>query len=70
MALSKKAAVVNRKNCVACGTCVKECPKNALHIYKGCYAEVNTELCIGCGKCIKVCPTGCIATEERGKRHE
>lgn len=24
--------------CVACGVCVKVCPKDAISIYKGCYA--------------------------------
>lgn len=44
--------------CVACGVCVKVCPKNAISIYKGCYAVVDEEQCIGCGICEKNCPAG------------
>ncbi len=44
--------------CVACGVCVKVCPKDAISIYKGCYAVVDEEQCIGCGICEKNCPAG------------
>lgn len=44
--------------CVACGVCVKVCPKDAISIYKGCYAVVDEDLCIGCGICEKNCPAG------------
>ena len=32
----KKLAVPERKICVACGVCLKDCPKEAISIYKGC----------------------------------
>ena len=63
--LSKRVAAVNKKKCVACGTCIKECPKNAISIWRGCYAVIEAAACIGCGKCAKVCPTGCIEVNER-----
>lgn len=63
---SKKYAMVAQKNCVACGTCIGVCPKQAISVYKGCYAQADREVCVGCGKCSKVCPTGCIAMAERG----
>ena len=63
--ISKKYAKVNRENCVACGSCMKECPKAAISIYRGCYAVVNELLCIGCGKCARICPSSCIAAVER-----
>ena len=44
--------------CVACDICEKVCPKDAISIYKGCYALVNEEMCIGCGICEKNCPAG------------
>ena len=65
--LSKRYAIVNKERCVACGACTKECPKEAIEIYKGCYAAVNHDICIGCGKCVKTCPAGCIEVRNRGE---
>lgn len=56
----KKYASPNRSICVACGACTKECPREAISIWKGCYAKVNADLCVGCGKCAKICPADCI----------
>ncbi|MBP3227509.1 MAG: 4Fe-4S binding protein [Bacteroidaceae bacterium] len=47
-----------RKRCVACGVCVKACPRGAVSVWRGCYAVVNDEKCIGCGLCVKACPAG------------
>ena len=61
----KTLAVVDRRVCVACGVCMKSCPKGAISIYRGCYAVVNGEKCVGCGLCAKACPAGCITVKER-----
>ena len=61
----KKTAAVDKGRCVACGVCAKACPRNALTIYRGCYAQVDAQKCVGCGLCGKACPAGCITTEER-----
>lgn len=63
--MSKRCAEVNRKACVACGTCLKECMKKAITVWRGCYATVDAAQCVGCGKCAKVCPVGCIEISER-----
>ena len=63
----KKLAVVDRKVCVACGSCVKVCPRGAIFVYKGCYADVDVEKCVGCGLCAKTCPASCIEVKERGE---
>ena len=63
----KKNAVVDRKVCVACGSCVKVCPKGAISVYKGCYADVDIEKCVGCGLCAKTCPASCIEVKERSE---
>ena len=39
--MAKKIASVDREICVACGACAKECPKQAIGVYKGCYAAVK-----------------------------
>ena len=60
----KKCAIVDRSVCVACGACVKSCPKGAISIHRGCYAVVS-EQCVGCGLCGKTCPAGCISVQEK-----
>ena len=59
----KKWAEPDRKICVSCGACTKVCPRDAISIYKGCFAVVD-EKCIGCGLCVKACPAGCIELKE------
>ena len=61
----KKLAVINQAICVACGVCMKTCPRSAISIYRGCYAVVDEKTCVGCGLCAKACPAGCISTTER-----
>lgn len=62
---SKKYAIVDKNQCVACGVCVKECPMNATSVWKGCYAVINPDICIGCGKCERSCPAGSITVVDR-----
>jgi len=61
----KKLAIVNRAVCVACGVCMKTCPREAISIHRGYYAVVDDAKCVGCGPCAKACPAGCISTKER-----
>ena len=63
----KKLAFVDKKICVACGVCVKTCRKEAISIYKGCFAQVDESKCVGCGLCAKDCPASCIAITERSE---
>jgi len=67
---SKKYAKVNTKRCVACGVCVKECPKSAIHIFKGCFAVIDKEICLGCGKCATNCPANSIEVLERERKED
>lgn len=63
----KKIAVIDQTVCVACGVCMKACPREAVSIYRGCYAVVDGKKCVGCGLCAKICPAGCISTAERSE---
>ena len=63
----KKIAVADKDICVACGACMRSCPRSAIIIYRGCYAVVEAEKCVGCGLCARVCPAGCIAIKERSE---
>ncbi len=65
--MKRKKAIIDKNYCVACGACINECPKNAIKIHKGLFAEVDIEKCIGCNKCEKICPASVITminTEE------
>lgn len=59
-----KKAAIKEKYCVGCGVCVKTCPKSAIEISRGVFAEIDKEQCVGCGKCAKVCPAFLIYMEE------
>lgn len=65
MARARRKALLQSRYCVACGSCVKVCPRLALYIESGVTAVVEEEACVGCGKCVKVCPAGLIQLEER-----
>ena len=51
------------EECVACGSCIPECPVEAISegdpIYK-----IDPELCTDCEACVEVCPSEAIITEE------
>lgn len=62
---AKKLAVVEQKVCVACGACEAVCPRGAIAVFRGCYAQVDTAACVGCGICAKSCPGECISVRNR-----
>ncbi|GEM_PF-410787 len=59
----RRKAIINTKECVACGCCIGVCPRNAITVPYGIFAEVNFDLCVGCGKCVRECPAGVITLE-------
>lgn len=59
-----RKAVVAQEDCVACGCCVKVCPRQALTIHRGLYAVVDRDRCVGCGRCAAECPASVIEMEE------
>lgn len=63
----KKLAFADKKICVACGACMKACPRGAISIDRGCHAVVEESKCVGCGLCAKTCPAGCITVKERSE---
>lgn len=63
--MAKRIAFVDKNRCVACGVCIKACPKSAISVHRGCYAKVEDTKCVGCGLCVKACPVGCIEVKER-----
>ena len=47
--------------CIACGTCIDECPVEA--ISEGDIYKIDPDTCIDCGSCADACPTGAIEAE-------
>ena len=47
-------AYVISEDCIACGTCIDECPSEA--ISAGDIYSINTDACTECGTCADVCP--------------
>ena len=49
-------AVVNKNECVGCGTCTMGiCPVDAISFVDG-KANIDKIKCIQCGTCVAVCP--------------
>ncbi|MBQ9302153.1 4Fe-4S binding protein [Butyrivibrio sp.] len=59
-----RKAVNDINRCVACGVCTKECPRDAISIFKGCYAVIDHDKCVGCGICEGACPAGSVKVME------
>ncbi len=51
-------AYVINDDCIACGTCIDECPVDA--ISEGDIYVIDPEICTDCGSCAEVCPTEAI----------
>ncbi|NLM73958.1 MAG: 4Fe-4S binding protein [Clostridiaceae bacterium] len=64
--MAKRIASISGHECVACGCCVKVCPRNAITIRKGIHAVVDSSKCTGCGSCVRECPASVIALSESG----
>ncbi|MDY0401234.1 MAG: 4Fe-4S binding protein [Bacteroidales bacterium] len=54
-------AYVITEDCTACGSCIDECPAEA--ISHGDIYKIDPELCTDCGSCAEVCPVEAIHPE-------
>lgn len=52
------------EKCIACGTCIKKCPVNAIDLSA---FSVDTEQCIACLGCVNNCPAGAVDMAFMGK---
>jgi ferredoxin len=48
-------------DCIACGTCIDECPDGA--ISEGDIYVIDPEICTDCGTCADSCPSEAIVPE-------
>ncbi len=53
----------NARSCVSCGTCVEECPEEAISLDDEEIAVVNKEKCTECKTCVEACPSEAISME-------
>ena len=51
-------ALLGSGDCIACGTCIDECPVEA--ISEGDKYSINPDLCTECGTCADACPSEAI----------
>lgn len=63
--MAKRNASVKKEICVACGACQNVCPREAVTVWKGCYAKINLEKCIGCGLCAQICPASAVIMQKK-----
>jgi len=52
---------IDKDTCTACGTCIDECPVEA--ISEGDVYVIDPEVCTDCGACADVCPVEAISPE-------
>jgi MinD superfamily P-loop ATPase containing an inserted ferredoxin domain len=52
---------INENECTACGTCVGECPVEA--IIPGDTYTIDPTICTSCGTCADACPVSAIVPE-------
>lgn len=52
-------AYVISEDCIACGSCIDECPVNA--ISEGDIYKIDADLCTDCAACVEVCPVDAIS---------
>ena len=57
----KIMAYVIKSNCIACGSCIDECPVGA--ISEGDIYKIDGSACIECGACAAACPNDAIEQE-------
>ena len=57
---------IDRKKCVGCGQCVRNCPERAIRLDEKKKAVIDHQRCVGCGQCVAVCRFGAPEAEWEG----
>ena len=53
---------ITGRNCTGCQSCVPECPRQSITIFKG-KAVIDLDSCIGCSRCYEVCTYNAVTNE-------
>jgi ferredoxin len=56
-------ATVKEEECVSCGTCVENCPEEAITMGDNDMPIIDKEKCTECGTCVENCPSEAITVE-------
>jgi len=51
--------IIITDDCLECGSCVDECPEEAISEGEGKYV-IDQDLCVQCKSCMEVCPNEAI----------
>ncbi len=54
---------VNEEECTGCGTCVDECPAEAISLNDKDIAVIDQDECTECGTCVDACPADAITMD-------
>jgi len=54
---------VNEEECTGCGTCVDECPAEAISLNDKDIAVIDQDECTECGTCVEACPAEAITMD-------
>lgn len=57
------AVTVKEADCTGCGTCVDECPAEAISMNENDIAVIDQEACTECGSCVDACPAEAISMD-------
>ncbi len=58
---NEEMAYIINEDCTACGSCIDECPVDA--ISEGDIYKIDPDVCTDCGACADVCPVEAIHPE-------
>jgi nitroreductase/NAD-dependent dihydropyrimidine dehydrogenase PreA subunit len=55
--------IINKKLCIGCGLCVKDCSRQAIQFANE-KAQVDLSSCNECGHCVAICPQNAVSTPD------
>jgi ferredoxin len=57
-------SLIDEEQCTGCGTCVDQCPTEAIRLNEEQKAVRDEKACFGCGVCARFCPEDAVSLQE------